>query len=1135
MDVGDWLRSLGLSQYEVAFRENGIDSDVLVDLSDADLEKLGVLPLGHRKRLLRAIAGLRAPDAGSSPSSAVNSRPAADAAERRQLTVMFCDLVGSTGLAARLDPEDMRGIIAAYHKCCATLISGQGGFVAKYMGDGVLAYFGYPQAHEHDAERAVRAGLAIVEAVPKLETAGGALHVRVGIATGIVVVGDLFGSGESQERWVVGDTPNLAARLQGIAEPDSVVIAESTRKLLGDLFELVDLSPQNLKGVAGSTRAYTALRESSQESRFEALHAGGLTPLVGREEESELLERRWAMAKAGKGQAVLLSGEAGIGKSRLTVAFLERLAGEPHVRLRYFCSPQRTDSALHPFIGQMERAAGLTREDGAKLRLDKLDALLATSAASREEAALFAEMLSLPNDGRHPSLDLAPQQRRQKTLEALIGRIETKARRTPVLMILEDAHWADPSSLEVFARLVDKIDAFRVLLCVTFRPEFAAPWVGRAHVTLVTINRLTACEVAAVIDRVAGDRPLAESIRQDIVERTDGIPLFVEEMTKAVLEAEGEGAAARAIASVPPPALAVPASLHASLMARLDRLGPAKAIAQIGAAIGREFSHALLAFVARLPDKELEAALERLLHSGLLSRQGAPPDSTYLFKHALVQDAACGTLLREPRRALHARIAEGLELQCPNVTESQPEVLARHCTEAGQIERAAILWGKAGQRSLARSALLEAEALLTRALAGIAALPGTPALRREQINLQVALVNVLMHSKGYAAAETKASLDRARALIARGEALHEPPDDPLTLVAVLHGGVAANFFAFNSKVLHELAVQFLELADRQTQTAPLCLGHRAMGICLLHEGDIAGGRAHLERAIALYDPASHRPLATRFGLDIGSVQKSWRALALWLLGYPDAAQTNADRAIEDARGLGHTPTLMSSLATTSWTYIFLGNYAKARAQGDELIALADETGASTWKTIGMIFRGATRALAGDAPDAAQQITSSLQSNLSTGASVSIPYFLSVLAKVNADLGELDKAWRCINEAMAAVEATGERWSEADIHRTAGEIALMSWKPDAAKARAHFERALEVARAQKARSWELRAAMGLARLRRDQGKHAEAHDLLAPVYGWFTEGFETRDLREAKALLEEFASRRGQRQIAQETA
>ena len=1122
MDVGDWLRSLGLSQYEATFRENGIDADVLVDLSDADLEKLGVLPLGHRKRLIRAIAGLSAPAAGWSPTPAVDARPAADIAERRQLTVMFCDLVGSTALAARLDPEDTRSIIGTYQTCCATLISGHGGFVAKYMGDGVLAYFGYPQAHEHDAERAVRAGLAIVEAVPKLVTAGGApLHVRVGIATGIVVVGDLFGSGESQERWVVGETPNLAARLQGIAEPDSVVIAESTRKLLGDLFELIDLTPQNLKGVAGSTRAFIAMRESLQESRFEALHTGGLTPLVGREEESELLERRWAMAQAGEGQVVLLSGEAGIGKSRLTAAFLERLEGEPHVRLRYFCSPQHTDSALHPIIVHMERAAGLAREDSAKLRLDKLDALLATSAVSREDAALFAEMLSLPNDGRHPALDLAPQQRRQKTLEALNNWIETIAGRNAVLMVFEDAHWADPSSLEVFGRLVDKMDSLRVLLFVTFRPEFTAPWVGRAHVTLVTINRLTAREVAAVIDRVAGARPLAESIRQDIVERADGIPLFAEEMTKAVLEAEGEGAAARAIASVPSPTLAVPASLHASLMARLDRLGPAKAIAQIGAAIGREFSHTLLTFVAGLPDKELGAALDRLLQSGLLSRQGAPPDSTYLFKHALVQDAAYGTLLREPRRALHARIAEGLELQFPNVTETQPELLARHCTQAGLIEKAAVLWGKAGERALARSALLEAETLLTRALTEIAALPGTPALRREQIKLQVALVNTLMHSRGYAAAETKASLDRARALIASAEALNEPSDDPLTLFSVIYAGVLANYITFDCKLLHELAVQVLELAYRQTATAPLCLGHRAMGLCLLHEGDVAAARGHFERAIALYDPGSHRPLATRFVVDIGTVAKSWRAVTLWLLGYPDAARAGAEHAVADARELGHVPTLMSTLATTAWTYTFLGSYAEAMARVDELMALADEAGAGLWKAMGMNFRGVICALADDA-DAVGQIASGLRLYRSTGATVSTPFLLSALAKAHVRLGQLIEAGRCIDEALATVEATGERWHEAEIHRTAGEIALMSAEPDAAKAQTHFERALEVARAQQARSWELRAAVSLARLRRDQGKPDEAQDVLAPICGWFTEGFETMDLREAKALLEELA-------------
>jgi class 3 adenylate cyclase/predicted ATPase len=1120
MDVGVWLRSLGLAEYEPAFRDNQIDEDVLPNLTADDLKELGVGPVGDRRKLLSAIAAL----SGTSGSpTTVRRAPHAEtpAAERRQLTVVFCDLVGSTALAARLDPEDMRGVIAAYHKSCASLITGNGGFVAKYMGDGVLAYFGYPQAHEHDAEQAVRAGLSIVEAAPKLQTSAGApLRVRIGIATGIVVVGDLLGSGESREHAIVGETPNLASRLQRIAEPDSVVIAESTRKLLGALFELVDLGPQDLKGVAGPTRAWEALRESSQESRFEALHAGGLTPLIGREEEIELLHERWVTAKASGGQVVLISGEAGIGKSRLTAAFLERLTGEPHRRLRCFCSPQHTDSALYPIIGQIARAAGFARDDEGKARLDKLDALLAQSSTSREDAALLAEMLSLASDGRYPAQDLAPQQRRQKTLDALIGQIEAFARQTPVLVVLEDAHWADPSSLELFGRLVDKIGDLRALLLVTFRPEFASPWLERTHVTALTINRLTVREVAALIAGVAGGSLLAETIRQDIIERADGVPLFVEEMTKAAFEAESEGAAARAIASVPSPAQALPASLHASLMARLDRLGPAKAIAQIGAAIGREFSHALLAFVARLPDERLASAVGRLVQSGLLSRQGAPPDVTYLFKHALVQDAAYGTLLREPRRALHARIAEGLKLQYPSITESQPELLARHCAHAGLMERAALLWGKAGERSLARSALVEAEALLTRAVAEIAALPSTPALRREQIKLQVALVNTLMHSKGYAAAETKASLDRARALIERAEALGEPPDDPLTLFSVLYGGVVANLFAFNSKVLHELAVQFLEFADRQTATAPLCLGHRAMGICLLHEGDVAGARAHFERAIAYYDPSSHRPLATRFGLDLGALPKAWRALALWLIGYPDAARAGAGRAIENARELEHVPTLMGTLATTSWTYVFCGSCAKAMAQADEMIALADETGASLWKGSGTLFRGAVCALASSASDAVALITSGLRLCRSTGATVSISYFLSVLGKAKAGLGQFDEAWRCIDEAIAAVEATGERWHEAEIHRTAGEIALMSSEPDAAKAQAYFLWALEIARAQQARSWELRAATSLARLWRDQGRRREAHDLLAPVYGWFTEGFDTPDLKEATALLSE---------------
>ena len=543
MDIRDWLKSLGLGQYETKFRENEISDEVLPDLTEADLEKIGV-PLGHRKRLLKAIANLSAAEIAARPTSPSPAPLSIDSAERRQLTVMFCDLVGSTALSARLDPEDMREVIRVYQDACSGAIARYDGFIAKYMGDGVLAYFGYPEAHEHDAERAVRSALAIVEAAPKLATAAGSpLNVRVGIATGLVVVGDLIGSGEAQERGIVGETPNLAARLQGIAEPNAVVIAESTRRLLGNLFELEDLGARDLKGIARPSRAWTALRPSSVESRFEALHATGLTALVGREEESELLLRRWSRAKTGEGQVVLLCGEAGIGKSRLTAALLERLTSNPHTRLRYFCSPHHTDSAFYPIIGQMERAAGLAHDDSLQTRLDKLDAVLGQASTSNEDAALIAEMLSLPNDGRYPALELAPQERRQRTLEALISQLEALTRRNPVLMIFEDAHWIDPTSLEVLGRAVNRIATIRVLLIVTFRPEFDPPWIGQPHVTALTINRLAQREVADMIDRVVGNKLLPASTRQDIVERTDGIPLFVEEITKAVLEAEGESEA----------------------------------------------------------------------------------------------------------------------------------------------------------------------------------------------------------------------------------------------------------------------------------------------------------------------------------------------------------------------------------------------------------------------------------------------------------------------------------------------------------------------------------------------------------------------------------------------------------------
>ena len=1109
--IREWLSSHGLSAYADRFAENRIDLSILPDLTDEDLKELGIF-LGDRRRILRLIAEL----APKPQFPALPGSQRLEEAERRQITVMFADLVGSTALSTGMDPEDLRDVFADYTCCAEETVSKFGGTVAQYMGDGILVYFGYPHAHEDDAEQAVRAGLELISAVAGLKTRV-PQQVRVGIATGVVVVGNLTPS-------IVGGTPNLAARLQTIAKPNTVVISEGTRRLLGHLFELEDLGTRDLKGIAAPVQVWEVLRPAPSTSRFEARHPSGTTTLVGRDEEYELLRRCWLRAKEGEGQTVLLSGEAGIGKSHLTVAFADRLKGERFLRIRCFCSPQHTNSPLYPIIDHVERSAAFARDDTLPTKLDKLDALLRQSWSSAEDSALFVEMVSLPNDGRYPVLKLTPRQRRERTMDALVRQVEILSSSGPLLVIFEDAHWADPTSLDLMGRLASHIANHRVLLVISFRPEFETPWIKQPHVTALALNRLAPDDVDAMIDQIIGDRPLLATVRQDIIERTDGIPLFVEEMTKAVLETTSEDEARRTVALVPSRRTTVPPTLHASLMARLDRLGAARELAQIGAAIGREFSHELLASVTWWPEAKLEMQLDKLIRAGLLFRQGAPPDATYLFKHALVQDAAYGLLLREPRRHLHARIAVTLESKFGEIAENKPELLARHWGEAGNIERAAALWGKAGRRSAQRSALAEATEQLRRALDLIASLPSTPLLRREEIKLQVELITPLLHHRGYAAPETRAAVGRARLLIERAEALGEPTEDPLLLFSVLYGLWVANLVAFNGDVMRELAVQFLELAKAQSATGPIMIGHRQMGLSLLHTGDIADGRAHLDRAIALYDPAEHRFLATRFGQDVGASILAWRSLALLLLGYPEAALADTKQALKIGRDSAHSATLTYVLNFSVFQHVYCGHFAAANDLIDEFNILKDQIGSVFWGGWGLALRGCVLTLTGKAAEAVQDIASGIAAIRSTGNTMWRPLFLSYLARANAEIRQFDTAWTNIHEAMTAVETTKENWYEAEINRIAGEVALQGMEPDATKAEACFAAALQIARKQKAKSWELRAATSMARLLRAQGRPQAAHEILAPVHGWFTEGLDTPDLKQAKILLDELAAR-----------
>ena len=1107
--ITEWLASLGLSEYAQRFTENDIDVSVLRHLTDQDLKELGV-SLGHRRKMLAATAELAG--AAALPPAHLSPEPKQrDNAERRQLTVMFCDLVGSTVLSTRLDPEDLRAVIGTYHKCVAETVDRFDGFVAKYMGDGVLVYFGYPRAHEEDGERAARAGLALVEAVPKLKTAADfPLQVRVGIATGLVVVGDLIGAGAAQEQAVVGETPNLAARLQALAEPGAVVIASSTRRLTGGLFEYRDLGTVTLKGFAENVSAWQVLGASAIESRFEALRTATM-PLVGREEEIELLMRCWHQAKGGDGSVVLISGEPGIGKSRIAQTIADRLAGEPHTRLRYFCSPHHQDSALYPIIAQLERAAAFRTEDTAEQRLDKVEAVLSQATNDlREAAPLIADLLSIPTGDRYPALNLAPQKRKEKTLWALIAQVEGLAAQLPALMIFEDVHWSDPTTREALDLLIDRVATLRVLVIITFRPEFTPTWIGRPHVTLFNLNRLAPRQRAEMIVLVTGGKALPKEIAEQIIDRTDGVPLFIEELTKSVVESGLVTVAGDRYAVTGPAApLAIPTTLHASLLARLDRLAPTREVAQIAAALGRSFSHVLISAVAQMPRIKLDDALEQLVRAELIFRRGIAPDAEYTFKHALVQDAAYSTLLRTRRQQIHARIIATLESQFSEIAATQPALLAQHCAEASLTAKAVAYRLKAGQQALARSAMMEASAQLHKGLDVLTGLSDGRDRQQFELDLQLLLGMTLTATEGYAAPVVAKAFARARQLC-------QQLDRPSQLAMLLVGQASYHFIAGELALACQESKELVDLGEDRNDADVKFQGCTFSAASWFHVGDFVAARDYAERAMALFDPPHPSEAWWTQNPYVTALTFSFRSLTY--LGYLDQARARREEALAQAHQRQHAHTLAMVRCISLLTLDHIkSDAAILLQQTEEMRAHCVEHGFPYFEAAALMCRGHSLSMLGRTEEAVADLTDALAKYRATGAVTVVPLVRTWFAEALGKAGRPTEGLEQLDEAERQIEATQERWTEADMYRVRGELLITVGDPVAAEK--CLQKAIAVARGQSAKLWEVRAATCLARLWQDQGKRAEARDLLAPIYDWFAEGLHTPVLEEAKLLLE----------------
>jgi class 3 adenylate cyclase/predicted ATPase len=1132
--VREWLCSLGLSEYADRFAENRIDLSILLDLTNQDLKDLGMV-LGDRLRLQRAIAELAGTASPTPQPAATPASGPRDEAERRHVTVMFADLVGSTALSVRMDPEDLREVISAYQKCVADTVRRFGGFVARYVGNSVLVYFGYPQAHEDDVERAVRAGLELVAAVAGLKTSA-SQQIRVGIATGLVVVGHLIPSGESEERGMVGETPNLAARLQGLAEPNMIVIAESTRRLLGDLFNLEDLGMRDLKGITGPVRAWAVLRPSSAASRFEALHPTGMTATVGREEEFELLRRRWSNAhakmltpllgrhaelaflqqcwrdaKEGDGQTVFISGIPGIGKSRIVHELKARIESESHFCLTIQCSPHCMQTALFPVIQLIRRLSGLTNKEPDGAKLDKIKRLLSLATNQADNALPFvAEMMSIPIESRYQRPALSAKQIKVQILSVLVELLRGLSTKRPIYCLFEDIQWIDPSTQELLDLLVSQIDKLRILLIATHRSEYQPQ--SHGNVRGLTVNRLKRRDVSEMARFALGDRTFSVEAIDRIVDESDSIPLFVEELALGAVESDDTSCRPRTESGT---SWSVPESLRDSLAARLDRVPKARNVAQAAAVIGREFSYDLLLRITSVDETELDSAIEDLKQNEIIRVIESRPSTRYAFKHALVRDVAYESLLKSTRREIHAKIATVVEKENPEIVTGRPELLAYHYSLAGDAELALRYWMLGGHRARTRSANLEASAQYQKALELLASLPGTPERRATELEIQLSLGGCFIASHGYSSEDTRKAFESACRLSAElGERRKE-------LQAIF--GLWGHFWM---RAQHDRAIELGEIllakADQLRDLMALIVGWRCLGSTLFTLGDFVRARDHLDRAVALGQQSITEESSLTYAVDPRIAAQLLLAWDLWILGYPEQALRNVLQAHSQVRQRDETYTAAFAYYVTSAVQLLRGETQASLESADQSLALSREHHINLYALYSRFGRGCALAKLGQLEPAMAEIRGGIEEARRINLGYMRGFMLGWLATIQVKSGEPEIALSTLDEALQQTnDVTGRAW-EAELQRLRGDV-LLAVRPDAVgEAEQDYVSAIMVARKQSARSLELRAATSLARLLRAQGRNDEARGQLAPVFDWFTEGFDTADLKQAKALLDELA-------------